>query len=121
MILTADQIRARVDADWPQILGVVEDRIALRPISAHGINGEHMRKSAEYVANKLREVGVDAKAVQARDKDGNPSAWEVIGSLEVNPNAPTVMKKTVSSSPRPVYSSEPARYSGSRFSAGTVR
>ena len=91
MILTADQIRARVDADWPQILGVVEDRIALRPISAHGINGEHMRKSAEYVANKLREVGVDAKAVQARDKDGNPSAWEVIGSLEVNPNAPTVL------------------------------
>ena len=91
MILTADQIRARVDADWPQILGVVEDRIALRPISAHGITGEHMRKSAEYVANKLREVGVDAKAVQARDKDGNPSAWEVIGSLEVNPNAPTVL------------------------------
>ena len=64
MILTADQIRARVDADWPQILGVVEDRIALRPISAHGINGEHMRKSAEYVATKLREVGVDAKKLE---------------------------------------------------------
>lgn len=41
--------------------------------------------------------------------------------IRKNPNAPTVMKKTVSSSPRPVYSSEPARYSGSRFSAGTVR
>ena len=29
MILTADQIRARVDADWPQILGVVEDRAGM--------------------------------------------------------------------------------------------
>ena len=71
MILTADQIRARVDADWPQILGVVEDRIALRPISAHGINGEHMRKSAEYVANKLREVGVDAIIAEGTESGGH--------------------------------------------------
>ena len=91
MLLSADQIRARVNADWDSILDVVKDRIALRPISANGISGEHMRASAQYVADKLREVGVDAQVVQAHDAQGNPSAWEVIGSTVVDENAPTVL------------------------------
>ena len=81
MILTAKEIRNRVDADWNGILDVVKHRIALKAISSQGIAGDHMRRSAEYVASLLQEVGVDARAVQATGADGQPGAWEVIGSL----------------------------------------
>lgn len=91
MILTAKEIRNRVDADWNGILDVVKHRIALKAISSQGIAGEHMRRSAEYVASLLQEVGVDARAVQATGADGQPGAWEVIGSLTVDPEAPTVL------------------------------
>ena len=85
MILTAKEIRNRVDADWNGILDVVKHRIALKAISSQGIAGDHMRRSAEYVASLLQEVGVDARAVQATGADGQPGAWEVIGSLAVDP------------------------------------
>ena len=91
MILTAKEIRNRVDADWNGILDVVKHRIALKAISSQGIAGDHMRRSAEYVASLLQEVGVDARAVQATGADGQPGAWEVIGSLTVDPEAPTVL------------------------------
>ncbi|OZG68891.1 dipeptidase [Bifidobacterium eulemuris] len=89
--LTAQDIRSRVESDWERIVGVLRDKIALQSISAHGITGEHMRRSAEFVAELMREVGVDAKVAQAHNPDGTPGAWEVIGARIVDPDAPTVL------------------------------
>ena len=89
--LTAEEIRARVEGDWSRIVDVLNRKIAMQAISAHGITGEHMRRSAEFVAEELRGVGVDAKVVQAHNPDGTPGAWEVIGSRIVDPDAPTVL------------------------------
>ncbi|OZG62345.1 peptidase [Bifidobacterium lemurum] len=89
--LTAQDIRTRVESDWERIVGVLRDKIALQSISAQGITGEHMRRSAEFVAELMREVGVDAKVAQAHNPDGTPGAWEVIGSRIVDPDAPTVL------------------------------
>lgn len=89
--LTAQDIRSRVESDWERIVGVLRDKIAIQAISAHGITGEHMKRSAEFVAEQMREVGVDAKVAQAHNPDGTPGAWEVIGSKIVDPNAPTVL------------------------------
>ena len=50
-----------------------------------------MKRSAEFVADELRQVGIDAKVVQSRNPDGTPGAWEVIGSKIVDPQAPTVL------------------------------
>ena len=89
--LTADEIRSRVETDWNRIVKVLAEKVALQSISAKGITAEHMKRSAEFVADELRLVGVDAKVVQASNADGTPGAWEVIGSHIVSPDAPTVL------------------------------
>ena len=70
---------------------MLAEKVALQSISAKGITAEHMKRSAEFVADELRLVGVDAKVVQASNADGTPGAWEVIGSHIVSPDAPTVL------------------------------
>lgn len=89
--LTVDEVRARVEADWDRIVEVLRRKIALQSVSAKGITADHMKRSAEFVAEELRLVGVDAKVVQASNEDGTPGAWEVIGSRMVGPDAPTVL------------------------------
>lgn len=88
---TADEIRSRVETDWNRIVKVLAEKVALQSISAKGITAEHMKRSAEFVADELRLVGVDAKVVQASNADGTPGAWEVIGSHIVSPDALTVL------------------------------
>jgi len=83
---TADEIRSRVETDWNRIVKVLAEKVALQSISAKGITAEHMKRSAEFVADELRLVGVDTKVVQASNADGTPGAWEVIGSHIVSPD-----------------------------------
>lgn len=89
--VNVEQIRSRVDEDWDRIIDLLKRKIALKSISAQGITGEHMRRSAEFVAEQMRLVGVDARVVQAHNADGTSGAWEVIGSKVVDPDAPTVL------------------------------
>ena len=65
-------IRARVEEDWQRIVDVLNRKIALQSISAHGITAEHMKRSAQFVAEQMREVGVDAKVAQSHNPDGTP-------------------------------------------------
>ncbi len=89
--VTVEQIRSRVEEDWNRIVDLLKNKIALKSVSAEGITSETMRHSAEFVAEEMRKVGVDARVVQAHNADGTPGAWEVIGSRIVDPNAPTVL------------------------------
>lgn len=86
-----EELRARVEDDWERIVDLIDRKIALKSVSAEGIAGEHMRRSAEFVAEELRLVGVDARVVQSTNPDGTPGAWEVVGSRIVDPDAPTVL------------------------------
>ena len=90
-VLHADEIRARVEADFDRIVDVLNKKIALQSISAKGITADHMKQSAQFVAEELNKVGVDAHVVQSHNPDGTPGAWEVIGSKIVDIDAPTVL------------------------------
>ena len=70
---------------------MLNKKIALQSISAKGITADHMKRSAEFVAEELSKVGVNAQVVQSHNPDGTPGAWEVIGSKFVNADAPTVL------------------------------
>ena len=87
-VLHADEIRARVEADFDRIVDVLNKKIALQSISAKGITADHMKQSAQFVAEELNKVGVDAHVVQSHNPDGTPGAWEVIGSKIVDIDAP---------------------------------
>ena len=50
--LTADEIRSRVETDWNRIVKVLAEKVALQSISAKGITAEHMKRSAEFVADE---------------------------------------------------------------------
>ena len=75
--LGAEEIRTRVESDFNRIVDVLNQKIALQSISAKGITADHMKRSAQFVADLLREVGVDTKVVQSHNPDGTPGAWEV--------------------------------------------
>ena len=90
-VLHADEIRARVETDFDRIVDVLNKKIALQSISAKGITADHMKQSAQFVAEELNKVGVDAHVVQSHNPDGTPGAWEVIGSKIVDIDAPTVL------------------------------
>lgn len=89
--LAVEDVRARVQNAWNDVVSVLNKKISLAAVSAKGIAGEHMRKSAQYVAGVLREVGIDARVEQSTNPDGTPGAFEVVGSRIVNPSAPTVL------------------------------
>ncbi|MBW3087214.1 dipeptidase [Bifidobacterium sp. 82T24] len=89
--ITTDELRARIDKDWQRVVDALSEKIALGSVSAKGITGEHMKRSAEFVADLLAKEGVDARVVQSANPDGTPGAWEVVGSRIVDPNAPTVL------------------------------
>lgn len=89
--LAVEDVRARVQNAWNDVVSVLNKKISLAAVSAKGIAGEHMQKSAQYVAGVLREVGIDARVEQSTNPDGTPGAFEVVGSRIVNPSAPTVL------------------------------
>lgn len=43
-VLHADEIRARVEADFDRIVDVLNKKIALQSISAKGITADHMKQ-----------------------------------------------------------------------------
>lgn len=89
--LAVEDVRARVQNAWNDVVSVLNKKISLAAVSAKGIAGEHMQKSAQYVAGVLREVGIGARVEQSTNPDGTPGAFEVVGSRIVNPSAPTVL------------------------------
>ncbi|MDF7663711.1 dipeptidase [Bifidobacterium sp. ESL0763] len=86
-----EEIRERVDGDFARIVDLLGRKVAMRSVSAEGITGEHMRRSAQFVADELRGEGVDTQVVQSTNPDGTPGAYEVVGSKIVDPAAPTVL------------------------------
>lgn len=90
--MNVETIRQRVNGDWNRIVAMLSDKIALASVSAQGITGEHMKRSAQFVADQMKLVGIgDAHVVQSENPDGTPGAWEVVGSKVVDPQAPTVL------------------------------
>ena len=89
--LPVEEVRSRVEADFDRIVNVLNKKIALQSISAKGITADHMKRSAEFVAEELSKVGVNAQVVQSHNPNGTPGAWEVIGSKIVDEDAPTVL------------------------------
>ena len=89
--LPVEEVRSRVEADFDRIVNVLNEKIALQSISAKGITADHMKRSAEFVAEELSKVGVNAQVVQSHNPNGTPGAWEVIGSKIVDEDAPTVL------------------------------
>ena len=59
------------------MVNVLNKKIALQSISAKGITADHMKRSAEFVAEELSKVGVNAQVVQSQHATGTPGAWGV--------------------------------------------
>jgi cysteinylglycine-S-conjugate dipeptidase len=89
--LNVEQLRGRVEDDFSRVVDLLNRKIGLKSVSAHGITGEHMKSSAQFVADQLSLEGVDAHVVQSSNPDGTAGAYEVVGSKIVDPSAPTVL------------------------------
>ncbi len=91
MALSRSELGRRVDALRGQIFDLLARKVALRSVSAEGITGEHMRRSARFVADELAKTGLPARVEQSTNPDGTPGAFEVVGERHVSDDAPTVL------------------------------
>lgn len=91
MALTNADINQAAASYMDTALDFLNKKIAMKSISAEGISGEHMKESAQFIADELAKVGVDAKVILSRNDDGTDGAWEVIGEKIVDPAAKTVL------------------------------
>jgi acetylornithine deacetylase/succinyl-diaminopimelate desuccinylase-like protein len=87
----ANTIMSAVDSQWDAVMDMLSRKVALKAISAHGITGPQMKRSAQFVADQMKQVGVDARVVQSVNPDGTPGAFEVVGEKHVSDDAPTVL------------------------------
>ncbi len=91
MALSRTQLSGRVDAGWDDLLDLLARKVALRSVSAEGIAGPNMRRSAQFVADELTKAGLPARVEQSTNPDGTPGAFEVVGEKHVADDAPTVL------------------------------
>ncbi len=68
--LRVEELEKRVDQHWDELITILDEKIAGKAVSALGISRDTMKESAEFVARRLREVGVDAHIEQALLPDG---------------------------------------------------
>lgn len=85
------KISRAVNDQWDAVMDMLARKVALKSVSAHGITAPHMKRSAQFVADQMKQVGVNARVVQAVNPDGTPGAFEVIGEKHVSDSAPTVL------------------------------
>lgn len=89
---TVEEVTNRVEEQWDTTLNLLKQKIALASVSAQGITADHMRTSAQFVADELARLGgVETRVVQSTNPDGTPGAWEVVGSKIIDPDLPTVL------------------------------
>ena len=91
MAVSNDDIRMQVEADMNNVINFLKKKIANRAVSPDGIDSQIMKADAQFVADMLKTVGVNARVEQSNQEDGTPGAWEVVGSKIVDPSKPTVL------------------------------
>lgn len=77
-------IREKIENNWESFVRSLEKKISLKAVSAEGVSSPTMKASAEFVAQLLRDAGIDnARAEQTVQEDGTLGAWEVVGQKDI--------------------------------------
>jgi len=78
-------LRARIHGAVPQIRADLERLVAIPSVSARDFDPEPLRRSADTVAELLREVGAETKILRSA---GHPA---VVGYVKAPPGKPTTL------------------------------
>ena len=83
---TDAKLRERIHADTPQVRADLERLVSIPSVSAVDWDPEPLRRSADAVAEMLRDVGAEVKIL--RSDRGHPA---VVGYVPAPPGAPTAL------------------------------
>ncbi|MDR1293475.1 MAG: M20/M25/M40 family metallo-hydrolase [Bifidobacteriaceae bacterium] len=87
-----EELRRRVDDDFPAVLADLNRLIAIPSLSAPTADHTPLERSAELVATMAKSVGVqDVEIVRARTEAGVWGGPGVLGRIPGPPGAPTVL------------------------------
>ena len=87
-----DAVRDLVQALVPPALADLRDLVAVPSVSAAAFDQEHVRRSADAVAELLREAGMpEVEVLRAERPDGSPGAPAVVARRPAPAGAPTVL------------------------------
>lgn len=88
---SADDLRARVRREWPRARADLADLVRIPGVSNPAFDPAEVRRSAEAVADLLREVLPDVTIRTATRADGLESRPAVVGRAPAPNGAPTVL------------------------------
>ncbi|MDR0945260.1 MAG: M20/M25/M40 family metallo-hydrolase [Bifidobacteriaceae bacterium] len=89
---SAEAIIARVGAVWPEVLDKLKHLVAIPSFNTPTAEPGVLDRSADYVADLMREAGVqDVAIIRTTADDGTPGGPGVVGSIPAPPGAPTVL------------------------------
>ena len=91
LVPPTEVLRARVRDAWPRARADLADLVRIPGISNPAFDPAQMRRSAEAVAELLREVLPDVRILTATRTDGLESRPAVVGRAPAAPGAPTVL------------------------------
>lgn len=87
-------LRARVSAMVPDALDTLQDLVRIPSVSWDGFDPEQVQRSADFVADRVRALGIFDEVVIVREPQAKASAYgqpAVLARREAKPGYPTVL------------------------------
>ena len=90
-MITVDAVRSRVRSSFETIVSDLVDLVAIPSVSASSHDQSQVARSAEHVADLLRETGLEARVLSAPGPDGAPGRPAVLAHADGPAGAPHVL------------------------------
>nr|NLD41473.1 dipeptidase [Actinomycetales bacterium] len=90
-MITIDELRARVDQEFEQVLADLESLVRIPSVSAASFDQSTLDESAAAVAALFAGAGVQARVTSSETPDGKPGRPAVLGHREGEDGAPVVL------------------------------
>ncbi|WP_026532890.1 dipeptidase [Arthrobacter sp. H41] len=88
---SASALSARVDADFPRIVEQLTALVKIRGIAWEAFDPSELDRSAEAVAQLIRDAGIDDVSILRVDNDGVPGGPAVVARRPAAEGLPTVL------------------------------
>ncbi|MDR3128517.1 MAG: M20/M25/M40 family metallo-hydrolase [Bifidobacteriaceae bacterium] len=85
------QIEAKVNQSFDKLMSDLKEKVKIPSISNKNFDQNQLKQSAQWIKNKLNDIGVDSKILTASDSEGNQGAPAILASKIIDPALPTVL------------------------------
>ena len=89
--MNKNDVYERVEAHFPQTLQNLTELVSIPSVSADSFDQSTLKKSAQWIAEKAQDLGLEAQVIQVHTKDGKVGRPAVLARRPAEPGKPTVL------------------------------